>query len=167
VTAIVQWWLDALPGDYLANAAVVGLVALAMAAAVAGLGTLLGAGGVALAALAVFLLGNPLSGLTSAPELLPQPWGMVGQFLPPGAGGTLLRSVAFFDGAGAAVSGWVLGAWAGVGLVLAAATGRAGSACRPAATPASPRARHPAPQPGLMFDQISRLIISCQREPDR
>jgi hypothetical protein len=122
VTAIVQWWLDALPGDYLANAAVVGLVALAMAAAVAGLGTLLGAGGVALAALAVFLLGNPLSGLTSAPELLPQPWGMVGQLLPPGAGGTLLRSVAFFDGAGAAVPGWVLGAWAGVGLVLAAAT---------------------------------------------
>jgi hypothetical protein len=121
VTAIVQWWLDALSGDYLANAAVVVLVALAMAAAVTGLGTLLGAGGVALAALAVFLLGNPLSGLTSAPELLPQPWGMVGQFLPPGAGGALLRSVAFFDGAGAAVSAWVLGAWAGVGLVLAAA----------------------------------------------
>jgi len=122
VAVDVQWWLDALPGDYLANAAVVGLVALAMAAAVAGLGTLLGAGGVVLAALAVFLLGNPLSGLTSAPEMLPQPWGALGQFLPPGAGGTLLRSVAFFDGAGAAVSGWVLGAWAGVGLALAAAT---------------------------------------------
>ena len=75
-----------------------------------------------LAALAVFLLGNPLSGLTSAPEMLPQPWGALGQSLPPGAGGTLLRSVAFFDGAGAAVSGWVLGAWAGVGLALAAAT---------------------------------------------
>jgi hypothetical protein len=60
--------------------------------------------------------------LTSAPEMLPQPWGVVGQFLPPGAGGTLLRSVAFFDGAGAAVPGWVLAAWAGVGLVLAAAT---------------------------------------------
>jgi len=29
----------------------------------------------------VFLLGNPLSGLTSAPELLPQPWGAVGQLL--------------------------------------------------------------------------------------
>jgi hypothetical protein len=83
---------------------------------------LLDAGGVVLAALAVFLLGNPLSGLTSAPELLPQPWGAVGQFLPPGAGGTLLRSVAFFDGAGAAAAGWVLGAWAGVGLALAAAT---------------------------------------------
>jgi len=122
VTAIVQYWLDALPGDYLANAAVVGLVALAMAAAVAGLGTLLGPGGVVLAALAVFLLGNPLSGLTSAPEMLPLPWGAVGQILPPGAGGTLLRSVAFFDGAGAAAAGWVLAAWAGAGLVLTAAT---------------------------------------------
>ena len=122
VTAIVQWWLDALPGDYLANAAVVALAALAMAAAAAGLGTVLGAGGIGLAVLAVFLLGNPLSGLTSAPELLPQPWGTVGQFLPPGAGGSLLRSVAFFDGAGAAVPAWVLAAWAGVGLLLAAAT---------------------------------------------
>jgi hypothetical protein len=121
-TAIVQWWLDALPGDYLANAAVVALAALAMAAAAAGLGTALGAGGVVLAVLAVFLLGNPLSGLTSAPELLPQPWGVVGQFLPPGAGGSLLRSVAFFDGAGAAVPALVLAAWAGAGLALAAAT---------------------------------------------
>ena len=121
-TAIVQWWLDALPGDYLANAAVVALAALAMAAAAAGLGTVLGAGGIVLAALAVFLLGNPLSGLTSAPELLPQPWGTVGQFLPPGAGGSLLRSVAFFDGAGAAAPAWVLAAWAGAGLLLAAAT---------------------------------------------
>jgi hypothetical protein len=113
---------DGLAGGYLANAAVVGLLALAMAATVAGLGTLFGAAEVLLAVLVVFLLGNPLSGLTSAPELLPQPWGAVGQFLPPGAGGTLLRSVAFFDGAGAAVAAWVLAAWAGVGLVLAAAT---------------------------------------------
>jgi hypothetical protein len=82
----------------------------------------LGAGGIGLAVLAVFLLGNPLSGLTSAPELLPQPWGAVGQFLPPGAGGSLLRSVAFFDGAGAAVPAWVLAAWAGVALLLTAAT---------------------------------------------
>jgi hypothetical protein len=122
VAAILQYGLDALAGGYLANAAVVGLLTLAIAAAVAGLGTLLGAGGLLLAVLVVFLLGNPLSGLTSAPELLPQPWGAVGQFLPPGAGGTLLRSVAFFDGAGAAVPAWVLAAWAGIGLALAAAT---------------------------------------------
>jgi hypothetical protein len=153
VTAIVQYWLGALPGDYLANAAVVGLLALAMAAAVAGLGTLLGAGGIVLAVLVVFLLGNPLSGLTSAPELLPQPWGAVGQLLPPGASGTLLRSVAFFDGAGAATPAWVLGAWAAGGLLLAAAT--AGSRLRlPAGAhagsgePGGPAALRTPPDPG-------------------
>lgn len=119
-TAIVQYGLGALPGDYLANAAVVALLTLAMAATAAGLGATLGPAGVALAVLAVFLLGNPLSGLTAAPELLPQPWGAVGQFLPPGAGGTLLRAVAFFDGAGAATQAWVLTAWAAGGLLLAA-----------------------------------------------
>jgi hypothetical protein len=119
-TAIIQYGLGALPGDYLANAAVVGLLTLAMAAAAAGLGASLGPPGVALAVLTVFLVGNPLSGLTSAPELLPQPWGAIGQLLPPGAGGTLLRSVSFFHGAGGAVPARVLAAWAGAGLLLAA-----------------------------------------------
>jgi hypothetical protein len=122
VAAVLQYALDALPGDYIANAAVLGLAALAMAAAVAGLGALLGGAGAALAVAAVFLLGNPLSGLTSAPELLPQPWGAVGRLLPPGAGGTLLRSVAFFDGAGGATAAWVLGVWAAAGLLLAVAS---------------------------------------------
>jgi hypothetical protein len=51
--------------------------------------------------LLMVLAGNPLSGLSSAPELLPQPAGALGQLLPPGAGGSLLRSTAFFDGAAA------------------------------------------------------------------
>jgi hypothetical protein len=139
-TAVMQYGLDALPGDYLANAAAVALLALAMAAAMAGLGAVLGGAGIVLAVLAVFLLGNPLSGLTSAPELLPQPWGAIGQLLPPGAGGTLLRSVAFFDGAGGSSPALVLAAWAGAGLLLAVATGR--SRLR---LPAGRRSRAPAP----------------------
>ncbi|MER6592614.1 hypothetical protein ABT214_12315, partial [Micromonospora purpureochromogenes] len=77
-------------------------------------------------ALLVFLVGNPLSAVSAAPELLPQPWGAVGQFLPVGAGGTLLRSAAFFDGAGAGRSVAVLAGYAvlGIGLVL---LGRRGS----------------------------------------
>jgi hypothetical protein len=122
VAAVLQHALGALPGAYVANAAVLGLAALAMAAAVAGLGSLLGGAGVALAVAAVFLLGNPLSGLTSAPGMLPRPWGAVGQLLPPGAAGTLLRSVAFFDGAGGGAAAWVLGAWAAAGLLLAVAS---------------------------------------------
>ena len=83
--------------------------------------------GLALGAIVVFLVGNALSGVASAPELLPQPWGEVGQWLPIGAGGTLLRSVAYFDGNGGLVAAGVLGAYALVGLVLVLA-GRRGTA---------------------------------------
>ncbi len=58
--------------------------------------------------------------MAAAPELLPEPWGAVGQLLPPGAGVSLVRSAAFFDGAGTAAPLWTLVAWAVVGLVLLA-----------------------------------------------
>jgi hypothetical protein len=57
--AVLQYGLNALPGAYLANAAVIGLIALAVSGAVAGLGALLGPAGVGLAVLLVFVLGNP------------------------------------------------------------------------------------------------------------
>jgi hypothetical protein len=118
--AVLQYWLGVLPGSYTLNAAVIGLLALAISGAVAGLGAVLGPAGVGLGALAVFVVGNPLSAVASAPELLPQPWGAVGQFLPPGAGATLLRSAAYFDGAGGATVAWTLGAWALAGILLLA-----------------------------------------------
>ncbi|HEX2418578.1 MAG TPA: hypothetical protein VHJ83_10740 [Micromonosporaceae bacterium] len=123
-TAILQYGLDVLPGDYLRNASVVGLTALAVAGAVAGFGAILGRAGAILVAAVVFLLGNPLSGVATAPELLPQPWGEIGQLLPPGAGGTLLRSVAFFDGAAADRPAWILAIWAALSLLTL--IGRAG-----------------------------------------
>ncbi|WP_211191705.1 hypothetical protein [Actinoplanes sp. TBRC 11911] len=116
--AVQQAWLGILPGDYLAVASVLGLFALAMAGTTAGLGALLGRGGLALGAVVLFLVGNALPGIAAAPELLPQPWGAVGQWLPIGAGGTLLRSVAYFDGNGALFAGTVLSAYAIGGLVL-------------------------------------------------
>jgi hypothetical protein len=93
--AILGSWLGVLDGDYLTNAAAIGLFALAAAATVTGLGAALGGAGIGLGALLVFLVGNPLSAVAAAPELLPQPWGEVGQWLPAGAGATLLRSVAW------------------------------------------------------------------------
>ena len=116
--AVLQYWLDALPGAYLANAAVIGLLALAVSTTVAGLGALLGGAGIALGVVLVFVLGNPLSAVASAPELLPQPWGQLGQLLPPGAAATLLRSTAYFDGAGGTGAAWTLTAWAVTGLTL-------------------------------------------------
>lgn len=74
--------------------------------------------GIGIAALALIVLGNPLSGLTSAPELLPHPWGALGQLLPPGATGTLLRNVSFFDGHAIARPVTILAAWLVLGLIL-------------------------------------------------
>src|SRR6266508_2007404 len=123
VAAAVQHGMGVLEGNYLAAAGVDGLLVLAIASAVAGLTAVLGRAGVALGALLLFVLGNPISAVASAPQLLPQPWGAIGQLLPPGAGATLLRDVAFFDGAGATVPLIVLASWAVVGLVLVALRG--------------------------------------------
>jgi hypothetical protein len=62
------------------------------------------------------LFGNPFSGASSAPQMLPEPVGTIGQWLPPGAGTTLLRSVSFFDGAAATGPALTLTWWAVLGL---------------------------------------------------
>jgi hypothetical protein len=121
-TAIVQSWLDVVGGNWAANAAALSLTVLAISSFVAGLWALLGRVGLILAALGMVLIGNPFSGVGSAPELLPEPVGALGQLMPPGAGGNLLRSTGFFDGAAASGHIAVLVAWAlvGLGALLAA-----------------------------------------------
>jgi hypothetical protein len=121
--AVVQGWLGIIEGPWLVNAAVISLGVLAVGAAVAGLAALIGRAGVAVIALLMVFVANPWSGNTSAPELLPRAAGFVGQLLPPGAGGQLLRSSAFFDGAGSGGPLVVLLVWVGLGFggVLAGA----------------------------------------------
>lgn len=91
---------------------------LAAGLSILGLGSLFGRVGLAVGALLALLVGNPLSGLSSAPEMLPSGWGAVGQWLPQGATATLLRSTAFFDGAGATAAIAVLACWAVAGAAL-------------------------------------------------
>jgi hypothetical protein len=114
--AMVQSWLGAFGGTWVVNASVLSLTLLAIASMVTGLGALLGRGGLVLGVLTIVLIGNPWSGVSSAPELLPTPIGLIGQLLPPGAGGNLLRSTAFFDDAGAAGPLTVLLSWTALGL---------------------------------------------------
>lgn len=114
--AMVQSWLSAFAGPWLVNAGVLSLTMLAIASVIAGLYGLIGTPGIALGALTMILLGNPWSGVSSAPELLPTGIGLTGQLLPPGAGGNLLRSTAFFDGADAAGHLSVLIVWSALGL---------------------------------------------------
>ncbi|NLU73436.1 ABC transporter permease [Streptomyces sp. HNM0575] len=116
--ALTHSWLGVLTGDWWAEAAAFGLMSLAVSAGVAGLGTLVGPAGIGLGAMVMVMFGNPLSGVTSAPEMLPQPLGDIGQWLPPGAGATLLRSVGFFDGRASDSPVLVLTVWAVAGLTL-------------------------------------------------
>ncbi|MGW2274671.1 ABC transporter permease [Streptomyces yangpuensis] len=148
--ALAHSWLGVLTGNWWAEAGVLALAVAAVAGGVAGLHALLGKPGIGLGVLLVVLLGNPFSGAAGAPHLLPEPAGLVGQWLPPGAGSSLLRSVAFFDGAGAAGPALVLSLWAVLGVAAVVVGDRRRSA--PAApTPAAPvpssAAAAPAPRP--------------------
>lgn len=118
LTALLRYAIGTFDGRFAAasGAAILGIAATAFG--ILGLRALLGRPGLAIAAIALILLGNPLSGLASSPNLLPTPWGAIGQLLPPGATGTLLRNVVFFDGHATAAPAGVLSAWLVGGLVL-------------------------------------------------
>jgi hypothetical protein len=115
-TAIIQSWLEIVGGDWLVNAGVLSLAVLAIASTVAGFEALMGKAGLALAAATMILVGNPFSAVSTGPEMLPEPAGAIGQLLPPGAGGNLLRSTGFFDGAAAGGHVAVLSAWVLLGI---------------------------------------------------
>ncbi|WP_238018008.1 hypothetical protein KZZ52_57495 [Dactylosporangium sp. AC04546] len=132
LVGILQYWLGSLGGDYWANSGVVALSIGATALTLLGLESLLGTAGLGIGAGVMMLLGNPLSGLASAPEMLPSGWGALGQYLPPGAAGTLLRSSAFFDGNAATRPVLVLTAWAVLGLLLVGASVLRGRRSAPA-----------------------------------
>ncbi|GAA3935620.1 hypothetical protein [Actinoplanes auranticolor] len=123
MAAILQFWLGSLNGAYLANAGAVALTIAATALTVLGLESLLGTAGLGLGAATMMLLGNPLAGTATAPEMLPGWSGTLGQLLPPGAGGQLLRSTAFFDGNNVAAPLSVLAAWVAFGLALSLVSG--------------------------------------------
>ncbi|MFJ2007620.1 ABC transporter permease [Streptomyces chartreusis] len=114
--SIAHSWLGVLTGDWWAEAGVFALTTLAVSGAVAGLAALVGTAGIGITAATIMLIGNPFSGAASAPQMLPEPVGAIGQWLPPGAGTTLLRSVSFFDGSAAIGPALTLTWWAALGL---------------------------------------------------
>jgi hypothetical protein len=67
---VAQGWLGVLGGDWPVNAGGLGLTVLAVGATIAGLAAVFGRAGVALWALLMVLVGNPLSGVSSAPSLV-------------------------------------------------------------------------------------------------
>lgn len=86
----------------------------------AGLGALMGMPGACLGAVLTIFVANPLSGLATGPWLLPAGWSALGQLMPIGATGFLVRSLCFFDGAGSTQPWIVLCCWILLGLLLLA-----------------------------------------------
>ncbi|WP_099039495.1 hypothetical protein [Mycobacterium neglectum] len=129
IATLLRYLFGAIETNFWGVAGGLTLGVLAAGLSMLGLGSLFGRVGLALGAGLALLLGNPLSGLNSAPEMLPAGWGQLGQWLPQGANATLLRSTAFFDGAGGALPIVVLTCWSllGAGLVVVAAMRQRGS----------------------------------------
>ena len=134
---IVQSWLDVVGGDFWANGAALSLTVMAIAATIFGLEAVMGKAGAALGALTMIFIGNPFSGVATSPDMLPTGAGTLGQLLPPGAGGNLLRSTGFFDGAAAGGHIAVLATWALAGFALIAISGLRGRRTAPVAVAAT------------------------------
>jgi hypothetical protein len=133
---IVGEGIGALPGALPAQAALLALAFIGLALTTAGLIRLVGPLGT-FGGFAIFLMiGNPAAGLASAPELLPSPWMEVGPFLPPGAVGSALRNVAYFDGTELLGPLLVLAVWIAVGIGLHALADRKAGAQPAVATTA-------------------------------
>lgn len=137
VTAFLQYGTGSLSGDYWLTALGLSLGMGAMAVTFIGLEAVAGFAGLGAAAGVMMLLGNPLSGLGTGPYWLPSGWAALGQLLPPGASGSLLRATAFFDGTGSGSPALVLSAWVLLGLVLLLIAARRNTAPAQPATAAA------------------------------
>jgi molybdopterin biosynthesis enzyme MoaB len=120
ITALVtNVVVGAFPENFLGIWAVASLYVLAMGLPIIAFQVAVGLAGTAIGALMFLVIGNPASGGSSAPELLPGFWRAVSQLLPPGAATTAIRDVAYFHGHGTAHALIVLALWAVLGAALA------------------------------------------------
>jgi hypothetical protein len=105
-------------GHFFAVWGVAALFVLALGLPIAAFQLLVGAPGIAIGAVMFLVIGNPASGGSSAPELLPGFWRELSQVLPPGAAITAMRDVVYFQGHGMTHALFVLGIYAILGATV-------------------------------------------------
>lgn len=115
---VLQTWFGAIAGSFAMTWLGLALGISAISLTILGLQSVMGYAGIALGAVTMLFVSNPLSGLATGWQWLPSGWGEFGQLLPVGAAGNFLRSVAYFDGAGMGGSPWVLATWCAAGTLL-------------------------------------------------
>ncbi|MFJ6725029.1 ABC transporter permease [Streptomyces sp. NPDC091281] len=123
-TTLTHTWLGILTGNWWAEAGVITLTVWATASVITGLAAHLGSVGLSLGSLTVVLLGNAWAAVNTSPYLQPPPLGLLGQWLPPGAGANFLRSTAYFDGNTPGTPVLTLTLWTLTGTTLILLAGR-------------------------------------------
>ena len=118
VAAIMQGWFGVLQGEYLINALAFTLAFLSIGAPIVGFAALVGTPGVALGPVLFLLIANPIASAAAPVEFLPEPWGAIGQWFPPGAAATLIRELSYFPEADKLFPWLVLAGWAAAGVLL-------------------------------------------------
>jgi hypothetical protein len=94
------------------------LCVFAAGAATIAFQSLLGIAGTGIAVLLFVVLGNPSAGGVFSPQLLPGLWREIGAALPTGAGTSLVRNTAYFDGTATGGPVLVLLIWAALGVIV-------------------------------------------------
>jgi uncharacterized phage infection (PIP) family protein YhgE len=114
--------IGAYPSHFFAVWGLATLFVLAIGLPIAAFQVIFGIAGTAIGWILFLVIGNPASGGSSAPELLPGFWRTLSQILPPGAAVTSLRDVVYFNGHGASHALIVLAVYAvlGAGVAMAA-----------------------------------------------
>jgi hypothetical protein len=110
--------LGALPGSIVALWGIGALLVFAVGAITMALQCLFDLVGIGLAVLLFVILGNPSAGGVFPPPLMPPFWRAIGPWLPNGAGTSLARSIAYFDGTAITKPLLVLVVWAVVGVAV-------------------------------------------------
>lgn len=118
VAAVLRFGFGSIESGLWPVAAAMALGIAAMAFPLSGLQQAFGGKGFTIGAMTMMFLGNPFAGMATTAAWLPAGLGTFGQILPPGATGTLVRSVAYFGGAGGLTAGLTLFAWVIAGLVI-------------------------------------------------
>lgn len=112
---LTNFIIGAFHGQFMAVWGVAALFVLSLALPIAAFQMLLGTAGSLIGFVAFIIIGNPASGGSSAPELLPGFWSALSQVLPPGAATTALRDIVYFHGHGATRELLVMAAYAILG----------------------------------------------------
>ncbi|WP_354508646.1 hypothetical protein [Oerskovia enterophila] len=132
LTFVLVSWLDVYPGPFGLVWLALGLSLSATSGLFVGLHSALGRAGLALAAATTLFAAMPWAAFAIPYAFLPANLGAIGQWMIPGATGTLTRVIGYFPQASATASWWALAGWAAIGIALVLVTRNTPQAAREA-----------------------------------